>query len=138
MHIPIFAGLLTPYTDLEQSALLRQYAREVPDSSKYPYRRPIVLIARILLVELVAQLSPEDKKIIEDYLVKSCDSFAPDWASLYGPKFTARPADLSPGEYMQFPSIAVVIIEMFSQELPLKWVAVQIAIDVLWNAAKKQ
>ncbi|KAF9039449.1 hypothetical protein BDZ89DRAFT_1156909 [Hymenopellis radicata] len=120
--------------DLEQSALLPQYTRELPDSSKYPYRRPIVLIARIFLVELVTQLSPENKKTIEDYLVNSSDRFPPDFASLYGPKFTARPADLSPGEYAQFPSIAVTIV-LFSQEVRQRWISTQVAINMLWSAS---
>jgi len=82
-----------------------QYARLPQHHDKAPFRTPLILATRLLFMDLIASMSPEDLT----KFAKSLETASPSqWPQLYGPKMAARPGDLSPGEYEMLSQVLLI------------------------------
>ncbi|KAJ3565788.1 hypothetical protein NP233_g7414 [Leucocoprinus birnbaumii] len=105
---------------------------------RHPFRNPIIQIARLYLIALVASHpNPQHRKLLADKLTSV--TLPTHLAPLYGPKVMSRPADLSPGEYDTFAEIApAVMVEPekvgMDESERGRWIALAVAMKKLWNA----
>ncbi|EAU91866.1 hypothetical protein CC1G_04633 [Coprinopsis cinerea okayama7 len=76
------------------------YTRLPQDHTTYPFRLPLTLIARRFTSEMLSSLSPEARTVLGGYIT-TCghNPPKPHFTKIYGPKVVGKPADLAPGEY---------------------------------------
>ncbi|KAJ6454482.1 hypothetical protein C8R47DRAFT_1167117 [Mycena vitilis] len=91
---PMLAPLLQITSELPDRL---RYSRAVEGSEQFKYRLPIVTACRLLLVDYVATLDDAGRARYTEFFAGM--QLPMDFCEMYGPKFVARPADLSPGEY---------------------------------------
>ncbi|KAF9475548.1 hypothetical protein BDN70DRAFT_864791 [Pholiota conissans] len=123
--------------DVVPSAHFPHYKRETPSPETKKYRLPIIFIARLFLNDLVGGLSLEAKETLSGYI--NVINMPSSHAKLYGPKVMARPADLSPGEYISFIASAPIVTMQdygtckFSKECQERWKNLATAKLFLWD-----
>src|SRR5258708_518569 len=81
-----------------------QYKRHPLARVEYPYRSTLMLAARTGLIQLMSQLSTEERISLGERINRA--KIPAKWTRLFGPKIVARPRNLAPGEYEVFATLA--------------------------------
>jgi hypothetical protein len=74
------------------------YTWKPQDHDVYPYRHKLNIITRIILLDHISEMTPEQKiKLVNDF--QDAQPYTPGfYCQLYGPKVLAYPGQLAPGE----------------------------------------
>jgi hypothetical protein len=121
------------------------FSREVMESAVYPYRHPLDSITRIFLIHLISHMSPEQREDFSNRLKDASTHFPSNYCQLYGPKFVARPGQLSPGEYEQLVQLMPMYVtpgprdgtSWAVEEVKDRWIALCVAQERLYGVRKK-
>ncbi|KAE9407198.1 hypothetical protein BT96DRAFT_971424 [Gymnopus androsaceus JB14] len=117
-----------------------QFSRDPPLHDQKTFRKPTILMARILLNYTIGNVLSADEKTA---LGKAIDLMIlpSSFPQLYAPKVLSRPADLSPGEYEMlltvFPMWTMAdttITASMSEDLKGAWLHLCVVQKKLWNA----
>ncbi|KAF9068894.1 hypothetical protein BDP27DRAFT_764420 [Rhodocollybia butyracea] len=113
-----------------------QYSHSPALHQKHVFRKPLMLIARLLFSYSIAVLPADEKTALTKYIAST--DFPSSFPQLYAPKVVARPAKLSSGEYETLTQILGNVLDALapslSEDLRGAWRNLMVGQKRLYNA----
>lgn len=112
-----------------------QYSHNPALHEKHVFRKPLMLMGRLLLNYSIPVVLADEKTALTEYIAST--SSPPSFPQLYAPKIIARPAKLSSGEYEMLTQILATVLGAVapssSEDLRGAWWDLMIAQKKLYN-----